>query len=522
MPDNLRHLGCPDHDLLCSLLVARGITEEALEATIDDLPDEALFANISEVAERIRSAMYQNEPMVIFGHDDPDGITSTYILYKYLESCGYQKHNYYIPNRNLEPHGIHAGFLDFVKKGGYKLVVTVDNGISAKTGVEQLNAMGCEVVITDHHLVQPDMLPPAYTIMNPQLQSCQYPYKSLAGVGVVLMLIRYLGKVWEHPIHPSSYFWTAVGSIADKVPMQGLNRLIVRHVLENFNLVQDETVEFLLRNYSRMNSVTDIYNFIVYTARLIANGREAEGQHTALRFILQLSDAKAKLFQDLEKQKNTWEGELNRVFSFLDTLSTDFIGNYFVYFDDEDVIPYALLGTAATYIVNKLGIPTIMLKHHNGDTVCEGRCGEGFNMVDAFSYCKTNLKQFGGHPKAAGFTMQTTKYDAFLECFNNFLVQNWTMPDSTVVDWEVEADLEDLTVENWNKLEVLLPWGQMNPEPTIMLRNVTRAGLLDKLSLDHSGVDVPHSGSGDAIVLWKGAGMIKVLNWQEQNPNIRI
>lgn len=102
-------------DLLCSMLVARGFDENSLADTLDDLPDESLFANIDDVAERIRMAMYRNESMVIFGHDDPDGITSTYILYKFLESCGYQKHNYYIPNRNLEPHGIQAGFVNFVK-----------------------------------------------------------------------------------------------------------------------------------------------------------------------------------------------------------------------------------------------------------------------------------------------------------------------------------------------------------------------------------------------------------------------
>ncbi|GAB1468384.1 hypothetical protein MASR2M64_11030 [Candidatus Cloacimonadota bacterium] len=507
----------PKPDLLSSLIAARGLTEEVLEATIDDLPDEALFANIDEVAERIRSAMIRNEPMVIFGHDDPDGITSTYIHYKFLESCGYQKHNYYIPNRNLEPHGIQAGFIQFVKDGGYKLVITVDNGISAKEGVEKLNALGCDVIITDHHLVQTDTIPPAYAMMNPQLKECEYPFKALAGVGVALMLIRYLGRVWEHPIDPASYFWAAVGSIADKVPMTGLNRIIVRHVMQNFDAVQDETIEFLLRNYKRINTITDVFNFIQYTARVIANGREANGQHTALRFILQISDAKATLFEDLEKQKKTWEGELNRVFSFLDTLGTDFIGNYFVYYDDEDAIPYPLLGTAATYIVNKLGIPTIMLKHHNGNTVCEGRCGEGFNIVNAFSSCKAHLKQFGGHPKAAGFTMNPGYYDAFIECFNDYLVQNWIAPNLNECNWEVEADLEDLSAENWNKLELLLPWGQMNSEPVIKISNVNRNKLAESLSIDHAGVDIPSTGNGDAVVLWKNSGMIKVLHWQEHS-----
>lgn len=505
----------PPQDILTQILEARGLSETDLHKGLDQFPDEALFANIDTVAERIRTAMYRNEPMVIFGHDDPDGITSTYILYNFLNSCGYQKHHYYIPNRNLEPHGIQAGFIDFVRKGGYKLVITVDNGISAKAGVEQINALGCDVIITDHHLIQPETIPPAYTIMNPQLSNCKYPFKPLAGVGVVLMLIRYLGKVWEHPVAPSSYFWAAVGSIADKVPMQGLNRIIVRYVLEHFSEVQDETVEFLLRNYNRTSSYNDVYNFLLYTSRIIANGREAHGQHTALRFILQLSDAKARLFQDLEKQKSTWEGELNRVFGFLDTMSADFIGSYFVYYDDEDIIPYSLLGTAATYIVNKLSIPTIMLKHHNGDTVCEGRCSEGFNMVDAFSHCKAFLKQFGGHPKAAGFTMLPANYDAFLDCYNDWLVENLKDELSSRPKYDAEVRPEDLNRENWKKLELLLPWGQMNPEPTLLIRDVSHARLLENVNLDNSGMDIPHHGCGDAIALWKTPNMLKVLSWQE-------
>jgi len=206
-------------------------------------------------------------------------------------------------NAALEPHGIQESFIEFVRENGYRLIVTVDNGIVSREGVKKLNAIGCEVIITDHHIVQPEMLPPAFTIMNPQLPECQYPFKQLAGVGVVLMLIRYLGRLWNHPVDPASYFWTAVGSIADKVPMVGLNRILVRYVLEHFDEVQDETVTFLLRNYNRINTMSDIFNFLQYTSHLIANGREANGQHTAMRFILQLSEAKAKLFEDLESQK---------------------------------------------------------------------------------------------------------------------------------------------------------------------------------------------------------------------------
>ncbi len=500
-----------DGSLFERIFHARNLKQEDLESSLEDLPDERLLANIDKVAERIREAIYNNESMIIFGHDDPDGITSTYILYEFLNSCGYQRHSYYIPNRNIESHGIQAGFIEHVRNGGYKLVITVDNGISAFDGVEKLNEMGCDVIITDHHLIQPDMLPNAYAILNPLLPASEYPFKALAGVGVALMLIRYLSRVWEHPLDPAAYFWTAIGSLADKVPMIGINRILVRHVLLNLDAVSDQTVQFLLRNYSRVSSPTDVFNFLTYTSRLIANGREEGGQHTALRFILQLSDAKARLFESLEEQKNRWESELNRVFNFLETLSEDFVGNFFVYFDDEGVVPYSLLGTASTFIVNRLGIPTIMLKHHNGSTVCEGRCGEGFNMVEAFTHCKDHLIQFGGHAKAAGFSMQTSSYDSFLECFADYLSANFKAPnEEDVIHYDTECRIEEMSPELWQKLEIMLPWGQKNPEPTLKIRGLKAGDLTGNWSVDNGGLHLSRDQERDCIATWRSANQLRI------------
>ncbi|PKN75883.1 MAG: DHH family phosphoesterase [Candidatus Cloacimonetes bacterium HGW-Cloacimonetes-2] len=503
-------------DLLGQILKHRGLKSDELGLSLKDMPDESLLAGIEEVAERLRRALYKNEALVIFGHDDPDGVTSTYILYQFLNSCGYQKHRYYIPNRNLEPHGIQASVIDFVRQGGYKLLITVDNGISAWEGVTELNKLGCEVLITDHHLIQPDHLPPAYAILNPQLPHCQYPYKSLAGVGVVLLLIRYLSRLLEHEVPHASYFWAAVGSIADKVPMTGVNRLIVREVIENWDKVRDYTIDFLLRNYMRVDSPSTIFNFIQNTARLIANGREPGGEHTAIRFMLQVSDEKADLFQELEQQKNLWEQELNKVFGFMDSLVTDFVGPAFVYYDDEGVIPYNLLGTAATYVVNNLDIPTIMLKMHNGAMVCEGRCSDGFNMVSAFTHCRDHLIQYGGHAKAAGFTMDPVKYDAFLACFNEFLneaLANAEEPQKIAVDARIKA--KDLSPENWEKLEVLLPWGMKNPEPLIMVDETSLQDLQSRFMLDNGGQAVKDQRANSFIISWKSPNLIKILDHYE-------
>lgn len=494
------------------ILEGRNIASENLETSLEDLPDEKLLANIESAAERIHEAVYRNEDLIIFGHDDPDGVTSTYILYNFLNNIGFQKHSYYIPNRNLESHGIQENFINHVKQGGHKLVITVDNGIVSDEGVKKLNELGCDVIITDHHLIQPDKLPEAYAIINPLLSHCEYPFKQLAGVGVALMLIRYLAKQWNHSIDPASYFWTAVGSIADKVPMIGLNRTIVRYVLENFETVQDDTVRFLLRNYRRVNTPTDVFNFINYTARIIANGREAGGEHTALKFIIQISDAKATLFENLEEQKNLWENDLNRVFAFLDTLTVDFVGNFFVYFDDEGVIPYALLGTAASYVVNRLQIPTIMFKPHSRHTVCEGRCSDGFNMVESFGHCKEHLIQFGGHPKAAGFTMESAAYDDFVECFHQYVSDNFIPPaKGAEIPFDTQCTLAEMDDDTWQDLELLLPWGQQNPEPVLKIKDLKAEDLSGKWNLDGGSLRLARNLQQDCIVMWRGASQLRIL-----------
>lgn len=461
-----------NHDLplVSQVMQSRNLTEQSLHLTIDKLPEESLLANIDAVAERIRTALYKNEALVIFGHDDPDGITSSYILYRYLESCGYQKHHYFIPNRNLEHHGIQNSFLEFVRKGKYPLVITVDNGISGYDGIEALKQMGCEVLVTDHHLIQPDNIPDAYAILNPQLAESEYPYRMLAGVGVVLMLIRYLSKLLDHPVEPALYFWTAVGSIADKVPMTGVNRLIVRYVIENWDMMRDNSIDFLLRNYNRVTTVGEKCAFLQYCCRIIANGREQNGEHVAMKFLLELSDEKARLYQLLEEEKNNWESALNSVFKLIDTLLEDYDGQAFIYYDDEDLIPYSLLGTAATYVVNNLNIPTILLKNRHNIMVCEGRCNSSFNMMDAFNYCSDELIQYGGHAKAAGFTMQPEKYDAFIDMFHEFLKQSEeNNKHDSVITIDAVIPSTGITNKIWQELDILMPYGQENNEPIILI-----------------------------------------------------
>ncbi len=520
-----------DSKLLDLVSAKRGIDISQMTADLLDLPDESLFENIDKASERIRRAIYTNQPMVIFGHDDPDGVTSTYILYRFLNALGYQKHQYYIPNRNSEMHGIQKSVIDYVRAGEYPLLITVDNGISSANGVEELKALGCDVIIIDHHLVELDQLPDAYAIVNPQLAECHYPFKSLAGVGVVLMFLRYLSRQWQHPLPESFYFWVTVGSLADKVPMLGVNWKIVRYVLDNWELMNDPAINFLTRNYPRIGQKTDIFNFMQYTSRLLANGRQDHGKHLAMDFLLQVGDEKAQTFERLESQKIKWESELNAVFRLMDSLTADFTGDAFVYYDDENAIPYSLLGTAASYVVNRLNVPTLMLKLHNGNMNCEGRSIEGFSMVEAFRWCKEYLIQYGGHVKAAGFTMHPDNYNHFIEAFYAFVAQAIAVPSpeqpeccqschqtfKTAMQCQYDAMIAmvELTPQMWSRLEDLMPFGQMFGEPVIRLSGASYESLIRHWTFDINGSQLPGNGLYDLCVIWRSPNVMKLAAYQE-------
>ena len=176
------------------------------------------------------------------------------------------------------------------------------------------------------------------------------------------------------------------------------------------------------------------------------------------------------------------------------------------------MIPYSLLGTAASYIVNRLQIPTIMLKHHNGLTVCEGRCSDGFNMVDSFIHCKAHLIQFGGHPKAAGFTMEPDDYDSFVECFHEYISENFALPDEDAeLPFDTECTLDEMDESAWQSLELLLPWGQENPEPVLRIKELKAADLSGNWNLDSSSLRLARAAKRDCIAMWRGASQLRIL-----------
>jgi len=506
-----------DDPPLESILTKRDLAETYKDKTLDLLPDENLFKDIHIAVKRIFSAIRYDEKIVIFGHDDPDGTTSTYILYNYLKKVGATNLDYYIPNRLVDNHGIQKSFVKFVRKGGYKLIVTVDNGITSFEGVKMLRDLGCDVIITDHHLLKPEGAPHCKAVVNPKQADCEYPFDMPAGVGVALMLVRNIyqycrnkGIIVEEP-NENFYFWTAVGSITDKVPLVGVNRLLIKYVIDNFYKLHDPVIDSLKAEFGMLGSDAKIMEFMTYAGLLIMGGRDINGNHLAMDFLLSQEDETKVILAELLSLKKDNEQDVQAVVKFVDSLIKDYEGNGFIYYDAEDQIPYKLLGYAASHTTTKLMIPALFLKKKDNQILCEGRCGSGFSILEAYSYCSDTLTQFGGHVKAAGFTMIPENLNEFIFQFNGFLqMSDESIKKNMTIKVDTSISLKDLTKDLWNQLQELQPFGMGNPSPIFHLK-ATKADV-EKKGLQIIGIK-HHCKIAEIIFHWTEFDKISVIDY---------
>ena len=456
------------------ILRTRNYPECFFDTSFENIPDISLMKDIKKAADRIIDAVKRKQKIMIFGHDDLDGITSTYILFDFLEKIGSQKHYSYIPNRLYENHGMQDNLIKKIKTGEYDLLITVDGGSSSINAVNRINALGCDVIITDHHLV-PDELPDAYAIVNPKQEDCSYPYKMLAGVGVTYFLITQIAEILNMKTDKNYLFWTAIGSIADKVPLVGVNRIIVKNVLDNWLDFDDDNISFL-QNYLDFNE--EYYakkKIIKYIIKLLSNGRETDGQNKSLKFLLAAKTEKSEFFHNLSDEVSKYEKKLNAVLSYLDEIKPDNSVYCFVHYDDDGKIPNELIGMSASYIAKANMIPAVILHQKGSGITAEARCTEGFNLVDAFKFCEKHLVQYGGHKKAAGFRTNFHERDKFIEKFIEYVeLKKQIIRDNQKINIDAVIDTSQLVKINEimrDDLDFLQPFGEGNPIPVFLIKD---------------------------------------------------
>ena len=473
---------------LASLLVGRGIggAEEAREF-LD--PKLAGFANpltlpgIDKAAERICRAAADREKVVVYGDYDVDGVTSVSLVLSFFRDIGFSA-SYILPSRFTDGYGLNMARARQIAQEGYQLLITVDCGTTSIEEVEYLTSQGVDVIVTDHHRVHGPH-PAAHSFINPDIWDGLDGYRDLAGVGVAFMLMMgvYI-KLKEMPRFASrlqplkSYLdIVTVGTVADMVPLTGLNRAMVVHGLNYLATHPPRPGIAALREVSgNLDKRLDTNSIAFYMApRINAAGRLGNAE-IGVDLLLSPSLSKAIKFAKRLDEDNKARRELERtIFEEADrALSAELEKKKLgVVVLGSPQWHKGVMGIVASRICEKYYRPTILMAIEDGVATGSGRSIEGFDLSAALEECSDLLERHGGHSMAAGLTMNIANLEALRKRLEEVLKRQMPAEKMTpTLNIDAMVELGDVDNKMIVDLERLAPYGMGNPEPVIGIRGL--------------------------------------------------
>ena len=505
--------------LTAKIIIGRGLEfdEEInlfLQPELSRLHDPFLLKDMEKAVNRILFAIKNNEKILIYGDYDVDGITSVSILYDFL-----MKQNYipmcYIPRRIEDGYGLSETSLPKILKSKATLVITVDCGISSVDEVDFLNENDIDVIIVDHHECS-EILPNAYAIIDPCQIDCKYPYKYLAGVGVVFKLICALAKVAgiDESIVQDYLDLTAIGTISDVVNLTDENRIIAKKGLERISHSKNIGLRVLLDECGMKDKYINALS-IAYTIapRLNAAGRMGEAIRGVKLLLTKYESVAQSIAIDLInenlKRQSIEHDILDEAIKIIENNAN---------FKDIKVIVvkgdnwhHGMLGIVASKITDRYYKPCIIIS-------CDDKCGKasarsiiGFDIFKALTQTKDYLIKYGGHKMAAGLTLTINddNIDAFSKAINLYadeVIDEDIFISNISIDCEV--DIADLTINTLDELEVIGPFGAANPIPVICVRNIKVEQLLTMGNGKHIRIVAGYKNKSIEII---GFNMVNVL-----------
>ena len=539
-------------ELFAVLLYNRGYrsAEEAtrflrLEQT--DFHDPYLMADMDRAVERILRAVRDGERICIYGDYDVDGVTSVTVLYLYLVSLG-AKVDIKIPTRDGEGYGVSFQTVEKLAKDGVRLIITVDTGITANQEVEYAKELGVEFVVTDHHECRVE-LPSACAVVNPHRPDCPYPFKELAGVGVVFKVLcacemkrcREAGEPVIQGIRRICMEYadlTAVGTIADVMPVVDENRMIVSLGLRLMENTGRPGLRALIEASSSKKSgeehvrkVTAGMIGFAIAPRINAAGRISDAT-IAVRLLLETDSNRAKeAAEELCEINRLRQAEENRIAieayeQIEETIDPE---KDLVIVLNSDDWKHGIIGIVASRITERYGLPSILISFEGSgsdespfdDGKGSGRSVKGMNLVEALHHCEDLLVKYGGHELAAGLTVKRGNLEDFKKKINDYARQTLTEEALKIcVEADCELDISDITLRFANEILTLEPFGVGNPSPIFMMRdmNVKRitpigGGKHTRLLLEKDGVCVTglYFGVGESELGFEAGDLIDVL-----------
>ncbi|MCF8018669.1 MAG: single-stranded-DNA-specific exonuclease RecJ [Vallitaleaceae bacterium] len=462
--------------IIARLLVNRGIdTKEAVydyyNATTESFHDPFMMTDMKMAVKRILRSRDQEEKIMIYGDYDVDGVTSTSILYMFLEEIGCLV-DYYIPDRHEEGYGINIEALTEVKDRGFKLLISVDTGITAVKEVAYSNEIGLDVIITDHHECQ-DVLPRGIAVLNPKREGDTYPFKMLAGVGVTFKLIQALARTTDVENKIWKYLdLVAVGTIADIVPIYGENRTITKLAFQSMPTTWNKGLEALMKvsDLEGKKMTAGRIGFGI-GPRLNAAGRIKHAKEAVELFILNDTSKCMTIAEGLDQDNKNRQSLEKRIFEEAVALieASSNPPNQKVIVVTSDSWHHGVIGIVASKLVEKYYRPIIILTIKDGVASGSARSVEGFNLYLALKANGHLFDKFGGHEMAAGMSLQENNIEA-LEKELNLYADEHMEKDVLIPKLKVDMvmKLEDIGLELIEDIQKMEPFGMGNPEPTFI------------------------------------------------------
>lgn len=455
-------------EFAAKLLLNRGITDRAgAEDFFNcmDISDPMEIADMDKAKRLIENAMDNGDKITVYGDYDCDGITATVILFNYLEAMGAEA-DWYIPSRD-EGYGLNKDAIDYLAENGTRLIVTVDNGISAVEEARYLQEKNIDLIITDHHQV-PDVLPAAKAIIDPHRPDDFSKCKELAGCGVALKLVMAL----ENDIDSVMENWgdfAAIGTVGDLVPLTGENRSIVKQGLRNLNYTENGGLVALLRQCGihEEDEIPSVMAAFTICPRINAAGRFSHPKEAAELFLCDNPVMYNKMAENLTVLNFQRQEEEKAILS---DISRQLEENPLLIKKRVLVVcgkgwRHGVIGIVASKLLNKFGKPVLVITEEGETARGSARSVEGFSLFEMLSELSELLIRFGGHTKAAGFTVETQRIPEFMNAVNEYAAKHNPVMPKDIIRAEMSLSADELTVENIESLEYFQPFGEGNPSP---------------------------------------------------------
>ena len=463
--------------LLATILVNREITEKSqiekfLNPKRNDFYNPYEMPDMEKAIERIIKAIENKEKIIIYGDYDVDGITSVTVLKSFLEERGIHVSEY-IPNRLEEGYGLNKKAVEYIAKQGNQLMITVDCGISAIEEVEYANKLGIETIVTDHH--EPgEELPKAIAVVDTKRKDNKYPFRNLAGVGVVFKLIQAISQRLDLPEKEYLKYLdiVCIGTISDIVPLVDENRVIVKLGLKLVEQTKNLGLKAILEasGYSKIDSNTISFGV---APRINACGRMGHQEEALKLFLSKDGEEVQELTQKLNEYNRLRQETEKQIYN-----------ESIIQIEEKDLADrntivvmgkgwhHGVIGIVSSRITELYFKPSILLCEEEDYGKGSGRSIPGFDLYEALTQCKDTIDKFGGHSMAVGINVKKEKFEEFKEKLEKIAKEKHTEEIVPILKIDALINLDEIDKEMVESLKELEPFGEANKMPLFAFKNL--------------------------------------------------